>query len=109
MSKLSIESQSTMTDRYQTTVPTPVRKALNLTKRDKIKYTILGDGNVVISKVENHNDDPVLDKFLSFLESDMANRPEHLVSLSEDLQKQALTLTDGIPVDLDSALHEEDD
>ena len=29
-------AESTLTDRYQTTVPEPVRKALGLNKRDKI-------------------------------------------------------------------------
>lgn len=33
-------SESTLTDRYQTTIPEPIRKALGLNKRDKIRYTI---------------------------------------------------------------------
>ena len=42
------EFESTLTDRYQTTVPESVRNALKLSKRDKIRYTIrlsgLGSG-----------------------------------------------------------------
>ena len=34
------EVASTLTDRYQTTVPEPVRRALKLGKRDKIHYAI---------------------------------------------------------------------
>ncbi|MEY2976080.1 MAG: HtaR suppressor protein, partial [Cyanobacteriota bacterium] len=42
--------ESTLTDRYQTTIPDPVRKALGLNKRDKICYTIQPDGKVWISR-----------------------------------------------------------
>ena len=41
-----------LTDRYQTTVPETVRRALRLGKRDKIHYTIRPDGEVVLSRVE---------------------------------------------------------
>ncbi|WP_051077043.1 type II toxin-antitoxin system PrlF family antitoxin [Scytonema hofmannii] len=36
--------ESSLTDRYQTTVPDAVRKILGLSKRDKICYTIQSDG-----------------------------------------------------------------
>ena len=36
---VTLEVQSTLTDRYQTTVPETVRRALQLGKRDKIHYT----------------------------------------------------------------------
>jgi antitoxin PrlF len=39
-----IEVESTLTDRYQTTVPVIVRHALGLGKRDKIHYTIRQEG-----------------------------------------------------------------
>jgi antitoxin PrlF len=34
----TLEAESTLTDRYQTTVPETVRRALRLRKRDKIQY-----------------------------------------------------------------------
>jgi antitoxin PrlF len=34
----TLEAESTLTDRYQTTVPQTVRRALRLRKRDKIQY-----------------------------------------------------------------------
>ena len=34
------EAESTLTERYQTTVPETVRRALRLSKRDKIRFTI---------------------------------------------------------------------
>ena len=36
----TLEAESTLTDRYQTTVPETVRRALRLRKRDKIQYVI---------------------------------------------------------------------
>jgi antitoxin PrlF len=36
----SLDVESTLTDRYQTTVPETVRRALRLGKRDKIRYSI---------------------------------------------------------------------
>jgi antitoxin PrlF len=43
-----LEAESTLTDRYQTTVPETVRRALRLKKRDKIRYTIRSSGEVVL-------------------------------------------------------------
>ena len=37
---LKFEEASTLTDRYQTTVPETVRRVLNLHKRDRIYYSI---------------------------------------------------------------------
>ena len=36
----TLDVESTLTDRYQTTVPETVRRALRLYKRDKIHYSI---------------------------------------------------------------------
>ena len=47
----TLEVESTLTDRYQTTVPETVRRALRLRKRDKIHYTIRPGGEVVLSRV----------------------------------------------------------
>ena len=72
-------AESTLTDRYQTTVPEPVRKALGLSKRDKICYTIQADGRVLISRVEQ--DDPLIGEFLNFLAQDIAENPQHLKTI----------------------------
>lgn len=44
------EIDSTLTDRYQTTVPETVRRALKLRQRDKIHYSILPDGTVLLPR-----------------------------------------------------------
>jgi antitoxin PrlF len=59
--------ESTLTDRYQTIIPDPVRKALGLNKRDKICYTIDPDGKVWISRADQTESDPLLGEFLNFL------------------------------------------
>ena len=79
------DTESTLTDRYQTTVPAPVRKALGLNKRDKISYTIEPDGKVVISRVEPKENDPILGKFLDFLAQDMEKNPQHIQAINSDL------------------------
>ena len=47
----TLEAESTLTDRYQTTVPKTVRRALRLGKRDKIHYTIRPSGEVVLTRM----------------------------------------------------------
>ena len=61
----ALEVESTLTDRYQTTVPETVRRALQLNKRDKIHYSIRPSGEVVLSRAEHSEDDPAISQFLS--------------------------------------------
>jgi antitoxin PrlF len=106
----TLEVESTLTDRYQTTVPETVRRALRLGKRDKIHYTIRPGGEVVLSRVEiAEEDDPVLGQFLGFLSRDIASHPERLQSIDAGLVKHLRSLTGGIDVDLDAVLSEDDE
>ena len=100
----SHEIESTLTDRYQTTVPETVRRTLKLGKRDKIRYTIR-DGDVVLTRAEvTAGDDPVLGRFLGFLARDIANHPERLQAVDRGLVKRIQSLVGGVKVDLDEAL-----
>ncbi len=67
MDKFSLYSDSTLTNRYQTTIPEMVRKALRLKKRDKIRYILQSDGSVKIFRLGQDETDPVLTQFLTFL------------------------------------------
>ncbi|WP_414527007.1 type II toxin-antitoxin system PrlF family antitoxin [Nodularia chucula] len=107
--KLSPCSESTLTDRYQTTVPDAVRKVLGLKKRDKICYTIQSDGQVMISRAEQTESDPVLGKFLNFLARDMEKNPQHLKAISSDLFNRVQSLVSEVDIDLDAALSDEDE
>ncbi|MDG2990774.1 type II toxin-antitoxin system PrlF family antitoxin [Candidatus Synechococcus calcipolaris G9] len=101
--------ESTLTDRYQTTVPDPVRKALGLNKRDKICYTIEPDGKVWISRAESTKSDPVLGEFLNFLARDMEKHPQQLQVLSSSLVSHVQSLVAGIDLDLEAPLSDEDE
>lgn len=106
----TLEVESTLTDRYQTTVPETVRRVLHLGKRDKIHYSIRPDGEVVLSRVEIAEEvDPVLGQFLGFLSRDIASHPERLRSIDAGLVQRLQLLTSGIEVDLDADLSADDE
>ena len=107
--KLKPCSESSLTDRYQTTVPEPVRKVLDLKKRDKISYTIESDGKVVMSRVENKVSDPILGKFLSFIAHDIVKNPQHLQAISSGLVNHVQSLVSEVEIDLDAPLLDEDE
>ena len=48
-----LKVESTLTDRYQTTVPETVCRALQLGKRDKIHHAIRPGGEVVLMRAED--------------------------------------------------------
>ncbi len=106
----TLEVESTLTDRYQTTVPETVRRALRLGKRDKIQYTIRPGGEVVLTRVDaSEVDDPVLGKFLGFLARDIASHPESLQAIDSSFVRRLQSLTGGIEVDLDAPLSADDE
>ena len=105
-----LEVESTLTDRYQTTVPETVRRALRLGKRDKIHYTIRPGGEVVLTRAGTADeDDPVLGRFLGFLAHDIANHPERLQVVDAGLVQRLQSLVGGIESDLDAALSADDE
>jgi antitoxin PrlF len=101
--------ESTLTDRYQTTVPDSVRKALSLNKRDKISYAIQPDGKALISRVDQTESDPILGGFLNFLARDIEKNPQHILAISSDLVSRVQSLVFGVDLDLDSPLLDEDE
>ncbi len=106
----ALEVESTLTDRYQTTVPETVRRALRLRKRDKIHYTIRPSGDVVLTRAEaTEGDDPVLGAFLSFLAHDIAKHPERLQTIDASFVQHLQLLTGGLEVDLDAPLSANDE
>lgn len=106
----TLEVESTLTDRYQTTVPETVRRALRLGKRDKIHYTIRPGGEVVLTRVEAPEvDDPVLGQFLGFLARDITSHPERLQAIDSTFVQRIQSLTGGIEIDLDATLSADDE
>jgi antitoxin PrlF len=101
--------ESTLTDRYQTTVPEGVRKALKLSKRDKIHYSIRPSGEVVLTKAVAENEDPVLGRFLDYLAKDIAQHPDRLQVVDAGLVKRIQSLVDGVELDLNEPLSDDDE
>ena len=106
--KLKVES--TLTDRYQTTVPEMVRRALRLGKRDRIQYTIRPDGEVLLERVVGTDRDGAgLTPFLGLLARDIAEHPQRLQALDTGLVQRIRGLVDGVEIDLDTPLRAEDE
>ena len=102
-------TESTLTDRYQTTVPDAVRKALHLGKREKIRYTIQADGRVLMARADQDEADPALASFLNFLANDIQTNPQRLKAATPELVSRIQSLVGGIEVDLDAPLDDKDE
>jgi antitoxin PrlF len=104
------EVVSALTDRYQTTVPQPVRRALGLRKRDRIRYAFRANGEVVLQRVSPDplEEDPALAPFLALLERDIASHPERLQPIGADLVQRLQDLVGAIEVNLDEALPDDE-
>lgn len=106
----TLKVESTLTDRYQTTVPETVRRALRLGKRDKIQYSIRPGGEVVLTRAQiSEGDDPVLGQFLGFIARDIAKHPERVQAVDAGLLLRIDSLVGGITVNFDSPLSADDE
>ena len=104
-----LQTESTLTDRYQTTIPDAVRKALHLKKRDKIIYTVQPNGDVTLSKMEENKDDPIIDRFLDFIANDIRQHPQHLSSINQSLFNRIESLVSDVEFDLNESLSDEEE
>lgn len=101
--------RSTLTDRYQTTIPAFVRKELGLKRRDYIEFLKSDDGYVVLRKArpeETPEDeiDPELLSWLSFISRDLEQNPQQLVPLNEDFFSKARELVGNQPIEPDEEI-----
>ncbi len=110
MSIQILQVESTLTDRYQTTVPEIIRRALRLGKRDKIQFSIRSNGEVVLSRSDRSgDDDPVLGTFLEFLARDVVNHPERLEVVDQSFMDRIFSAVGECDIDLDAPLSAEDE
>lgn len=104
-----LEIPATITERGQTTVPAAIRKMLALGKRDHVVFRGMADGTVVLAKrTSPEKPDPVIGKFLAFLARDMASSPSRVRAVPRNLVTRANSLVEGVDVDLDASLPDDD-
>ena len=102
--KTLTEEFSKLTDRYQTTVPSGVRKLLNLGKGDRIRYRTEPSGRVYIEPERTPECDPALGAFLDLIETDIKEHPERIQMLDGRLCGRLQALVGNVTVDLDEQL-----
>ena len=95
--KIIFDAVSTMTSKNQTTIPKSVRKALGLGKQDRILFSVLDSGKVLLEKNntddEEFEHDPVVGKFLHFLENSMTKNPDSIKPTSQSRFNRLRQLT----------------
>jgi antitoxin PrlF len=100
-----LKAQATLTARYQTTVPTAIRKVLGLSANDKLEYTVDDDGRVVLTKGDpaDHLDqfDPAVGEFLKFLDSEIQSNPGRLQVATKELSDRIFARVRNLPLDFD--------
>jgi antitoxin PrlF len=105
----AMDAESSLTDRYQTTVPETIRRALKLGKRDKIHYRIKPSGEVTMTRAAADEEDTAFGPFLAFLARDIERHPERLKSFAPEFVQSIQTLTKDVVFDLDAALSPDDE
>ena len=102
------EDVSKLTDRYQTTVPSAVRRHLRLGKGDQIRYRTDPSGRVYIEAVRDAAD-PALGAFLDLLEADVQAHPERLRAFDGALRDRLQALVGDVEINLDAPLSADDE
>jgi bifunctional DNA-binding transcriptional regulator/antitoxin component of YhaV-PrlF toxin-antitoxin module len=74
--------QSTLTDRFQTTIPLEVRQALNLVPHQRIAYEVRSDGSVLLRAV------PHLDSLFGSLKP---GRPAEATQAEKKAAREAMS------------------
>jgi antitoxin PrlF len=84
------EATSKLTSKNQTTIPGPVREALGVGEGDKLRFHVLEDGRVEVSKELDVADDAVVAAYLRFIERDIVENPHKLTPLVRDPETDRL-------------------
>lgn len=103
------ETVSSLTERYQTTVPASVRRALKLQKHDKIVFKVMDDNRVILERQGAAPEDPELGRFLDLLSADIASNTAHIKPVRPELQGRIGRLVGAVELDLDEKLPDEDE
>jgi antitoxin PrlF len=101
--------RSTLTDRYQTTIPAFVREELGLNKRDLIEFLRSDDGYIMLRRAEPTAEEeeefsPTLLAWLDLIAKDHEKHPNQFVVLDEKVYDRANELVGHLDLDLDLPL-----
>lgn len=98
---------STVTERFQTTVPAPVRAAMSLGRGDELTWAMKEDGTFVVSKASTEHEDPAIQGFLKVLESGITEG--YVVPATVEMRDRVAELIDGVEFDMNAPLPNEDE
>jgi antitoxin PrlF len=104
-----VQETSTLTARFQTTVPRGVRKRLNLQKGDRICFVLDQDGRIYVEPAPKGDADPALGAFLDLIEADIKSHPDRLNAFGGGLRDRLAALVGDVDVDLDAPLSPDDE
>ena len=106
-----LSAESTLTRRGQTTIPSEIRKTLELGVNDKIRFTVQADRTVVLSRAtaDEQDEDPVVAHFLDFLERHAHEYPERIEAVRAHRVERVRGLVGDVDVDLDAPLGDADE
>jgi antitoxin PrlF len=92
-----LEAESTLTSRYQTTIPDAVRKVLGLGKHDRLIYRVSDDGEVHLAKAGTAEvEDAALESFLALLDARLNREPTRIVPYTDADANDDLALVKGV-------------
>jgi antitoxin PrlF len=98
-----LERKSMVTVKGQTTIPKPVRDALGVSGHGEIGYRISDTGEVSLFRAVDDSD-PAMESFLSFLERNIATRPQNIRPVSLASIKRAAKLIEGVELGEDEEI-----
>ncbi|MES2179983.1 MAG: type II toxin-antitoxin system PrlF family antitoxin [Gemmatimonadota bacterium] len=96
--------RSKLTTKSQTTLPSGVRKALQVAPGDELEYVIEGDHAVIRKAVQDDADDPVLGAFLNLLAADMTENADRVRGIPRELLARIRSFAGGSRVDHDEPI-----
>jgi antitoxin PrlF len=100
--------ESVITAKAQTTLPKGVRVALGVSPGDRLAYVIERDHAIIMRATHTEpEDDPAMTAFLTFIERDLCQHPEHLRDLPQPLLDRARALVGMADVDVDAPIEGE--
>ncbi len=92
-----LEAESTLTSRYQTTIPDAVRKVLGLGRQDRLLYRVTDAGVVQLAKAQRlAEEDPALLPFLALLDQRLEGHPEKVVAYTDAEADHDLAVVKGV-------------